>query len=43
LRVALHLTLSNEYLGFATLDKKMWLCAERLGLAEEVVLLPLAE
>jgi predicted nucleic-acid-binding protein len=40
---ALHFAISNQYAGLATLDKKMWLCAERLGLAERLVLLPSAE
>lgn len=40
---ALHLALSHGYSGFATLDKKMWLSAERLGLAEQVLLLPLGK
>ena len=40
---ALHFAISNQYAGFATLDKKMWLCAERLGLAERLILLPLSE
>lgn len=40
---ALHFAISNQYAGFATLDKKMWLCAERLGLAERLVLLPISE
>lgn len=37
---ALHLGLSGACSGFATLDQKMWLCAERLGEAERVLLLP---
>ena len=40
---ALHLSMSKDYSGFATLDKKMWLCAETLGLTEQVVLLPVNE
>ena len=40
---ALHLGLSDSYRGFATLDKNMWLCAERLGKAEKVLLLPVIE
>ncbi len=40
---ALHLAMSEDYSGFATLDKKMRLCADRLGLTEQVVLLPVSE
>ena len=40
---ALHLGLSVISNGFATLDQKMWLCAERLGQAESVLLLPVIE
>ncbi len=40
---ALHLGLSGSCSGFATLDQKMWLCAERMGQAERVFLLPIIE
>jgi predicted nucleic-acid-binding protein len=40
---ALHFAISNPYAGLATLDKKMYLCAKCLGLAERLVLLPIAE
>lgn len=40
---AFHLAMSLNYSGFATLDKKFWLCAERMDLSERVVLLPVGE
>jgi len=36
---ALHLSLSSDFSNFATLDKKMSLCAERISIAEKIVLL----
>jgi predicted nucleic-acid-binding protein len=40
---ALHLGLIDSCSGFATMDQKMWLCAERLGMADRVFLLPMID